>query len=294
MSQNSSAEISRILWIALFTNLIVAIAKAIYGLLTGTLSMIADSLHSLADCGGSIIGLISVRWAGKPSDADHHYGHAKYETLAALAIGGFVALTGWEVLQGALHRFSEEFSPKYNEIGLLIMIVTMATNLGLSWYERTRGKKLNSAILLADSYHTASDFLTSLAVVASLLCIRAGWFVADPLISLLIAFYLAWISYRIVKENVLVLSDAAFIDKMDIANIAKTVPGVISCHHVRTRGRRGNAFVDLHIQVEPTMDTVTSHSVVHEVEDRIRKQIEGITDVIIHTEPYPDSDETNP
>ena len=283
----TSAPIKRVLWVALLGNLVVALAKTIYGFITGTLSMIADGLHSFVDATGSIVALISVSIAYKPSDSDHHYGHHKFETIAALGIGAFIGLTSWEVLRGAIHRFSGDYHPSYYPTGIYIVIATMCVNLGLSFYEHRKGKKHNSQILIADSFHTASDFLTSLAVLISLIGIRQGVFIIDPIVSVVIAAYLAWIAFKVVKDNILDLSDAAFIDTDQIKRICKSAPGVISCHQVRTRGRQGMAFVDLHIQVSPDMDTTTSHSVVHDVEERIKREVPGIRDILIHTEPYP-------
>jgi cation diffusion facilitator family transporter len=173
------------------------------------------------------------------------------------------------------------------------MFATMAVNIGLSRYERKKSRTYRSNILAADAYHTASDFWISASVLVSLFAVRNGWLWVDPLVSLGIAIYFAYVAYRIVRENILVLSDAAFINPRDIEELVNAVPGVISCHRIRTRGRHGNAFVDLHVQIEPETTTAAAHSIVHNVEMRVRSKIDGVRDVIIHTEPYPD-DDTNP
>ncbi|HLG18516.1 MAG TPA: cation diffusion facilitator family transporter [Bdellovibrionota bacterium] len=286
-------EVKRILWIALFMNIVVSAAKATYGLMTGTLSMIADGAHSLTDAGSSIMGLVSVHFAVRPSDNDHHYGHHKYETLAALGIGGFIALTSWEILKNAIHRLTDLEHPEFHPSGLGIMLVTMAVNLGLSKYERKKGREYRSSILTADAYHTASDFWVSLSVVVTLIAVRFDWAWVDPVVSLGIAIYFAYIAYKVVSDNVLDLSDAAFVDPREIERLVLDVPGILSCHRVRTRGRHGNIFVDLHVQIEPETTTAAAHAIVHNAEMRIKSHIDGIRDVIIHTEPYPD-DDTNP
>src|SRR5260221_728721 len=106
MSIEHTQAVKRVLWMALGLNVFVAILKTIYGVQTGTLAMIADGIHSTADAGSSIMGLISVHFAARPSDEDHHYGHHKFETLAAMGIGGMIALTSWEILKTAIFRLT--------------------------------------------------------------------------------------------------------------------------------------------------------------------------------------------
>jgi len=283
-------NVSQVLWLALITNILVAAAKTVYGLLTGTLSMIADGIHSFTDAGSSVMGLISIQYALQPSDDDHHYGHYKFETLAALGIGGLIALTSWEVFKKAIGRLLYPTSSAFHFSGLWIMLASMAINLGLSWYERKKGRQYKSSILEADAYHTASDFWVSLSVLISLFATKWNVRWIDPAVSLLIAIYFAYVAFKLVKETVLVLSDAAYIEVKEIEKLVHSVTGVMGCHRIRTRGRAGQAFVDLHIQVDPSIDVATSHAIVHNIEKKIKESIEGVRDVLIHTEPYPDDD----
>src|SRR5262245_25504915 len=116
-----SREIKRVLWLALLMNVLVALAKAIYGLMTGTLSLIADAIHSTTDAASSVMGLISVHFASRPSDEDHHYGHHKFETLAAMGIGAFIALTSWEILKSSIHRLATPHEPIFRSTGIWII-----------------------------------------------------------------------------------------------------------------------------------------------------------------------------
>lgn len=280
--------IRRVLWIAFVGNLAVSVAKLWVGWRADLLAVLADGLHSFADAGGSLMALISMAWASRPEDHNHHYGHHKYETLAALGLGGFIGLSAWEILRGAWQRLSDPREASLHELAILVMVATMAFNLALTIYERRMSRRYGSQILAADAAHTSSDFLVSLVVLAGLFAMRSGQHWIDPLVSIFVAIYLAWVALGIVRENVLELSDAAFIEPDAIREVARHVPGVIGCHRIRTRGRQGAAFVDLHIQIAPETDTVTSHRIVHAVEDRIKESIEGVRDVLIHTEPFPD------
>lgn len=289
MLQNAR-EVVRTLVVALALNILVATAKTLYGFWTNTLSMIADGLHSYTDAASSVIGILSIRVASRPKDDDHHYGHQKFETLAALGIGLFIALTGYEVVKNAYGRLFHPAHPTYHSTGVWVIGIGMLINIGLSIFERRRGKKYDSTILVADALHTASDVWVSFSVLVSLVCLKFQLYWVDAVVSLVIGIYFGFVSYRLIRENVLVLSDAAFIDAGMVERLVLDVPRVISCHHIRTRGRPGSAFIDLHIQIDADTDTSTAHKIVHDIEDRLKAKISGVQDVIIHTEPYPDHD----
>ena len=279
------------LLLALFFNTLVAVAKLIYGLSTGTLTMIGDGIHSITDGFGSFMGIISVQYASKPSDRDHHYGHQKYEMLGALAIASFVGLAGWEMFKQALHKLYHPSASPFYPVGIWIVVATIVINFFISRYEKKKGEEYKSHILRADSIHTATDIIVSVSVLVSLIAIRFGYQWVDTALSLGISMYFAYAAYQIVKPNIMILTDAAFVDVHKIKNIALKESGVISCHRVRTRGTPSNAFVDLHIQVAPETTTIAAHRLAHTIEANIKKEILGIVEVMIHTEPFPDDDE---
>ncbi len=284
-------EVKQTLLIAFFLNILVAIAKLIYGLMTGTLTMVGDGIHSVMDGFGSLTGIFTVEYASRPSDHDHHYGHTKYEMLGAMAIAALVALAGWEMFKKGLDRFFHPTASTFYISGIIIAIVTIIINYSLSVYERKKGNQYNSHILKADSIHTATDVWVSFSVLVSLIAIKFEMQWIDTVLSIGIAVYFWFAAYKLVKENILVLTDAAFLDVQHIKNLALKEKGVISCHRVRTRGTPSNAYVDLHIQVAPETTTLASHRLAHNIEHRIMEELPGIVEVMIHTEPFPDDDD---
>lgn len=284
-------EVKRVLFLALSLNIFVSIFKMIYGFATGTLTMIGDGVHSITDAFGSLMGYVTVEYASKPSDTDHHYGHTKYETIAAMAIAAMIGLAGWEMLRRSVVRLFNPSESTYHASGLWIMIGTIIINIGLSYYERKKGKEYDSVILKADSIHTASDIWVSFSVLISLAALKYNIQWVDTVLSIGIAFYFGYAAMALLKPNILVLTDAAFLDVQKIKNLALKENGVISCHRVRTRGTPSNAYVDLHIQVAPETMTITAHRLAHAIESRIKEEIPGVTEVLIHTEPFPDDDE---
>jgi cation diffusion facilitator family transporter len=291
LSVENKQQVKKVLILAFALNLTVSIFKMIYGLWTGTLTMIGDGVHSLTDGIGSLMGIVSVDYASRPSDHDHHYGHRKYETLAAIAIAALVALAGWEMFRRSVSRLVNPSASQYHDAGLWIMIATILINFLLSRYEKKKSEQYNSQILRADSAHTASDIWVSFSVIVSLVALKFNIQWIDTVFSICISFYFAYVAITLIRPNLLILTDAAFLDVQTIKNLALKEEGVISCHRVRTRGIPTHAYVDLHIQVAPEMTTIVSHRLAHNIERRIKDEIPGIIEVLVHTEPFPDDDE---
>jgi cation diffusion facilitator family transporter len=284
--------IKRVFLVTFALNLLVGVLQLGYGFWTDTLTMIADGFHSMMDMGSSLIGFVGVWIASKPSDEDHHYGHHKFESISTLGISFFILLTAWEIGKHALERITHPEEIRFHIAGIGIIVLSLIINFFVHRYEHKKAKEFHSQALEADAMHTASDVWVSVTVLISLLCIRLGWGWVDAALSLVIALYFVWAAFKILRKNFMVLSDAAFLDVEEIKALVLEQKEIIDCHHVRTRGDVGEAFIDLHIQVPPDMPTIVAHRVAHQIEDRIKNKMDGIREVLIHTEPFPDDDDT--
>jgi len=284
-------HVKRVFLVAFVLNLVIATLETTYGAVTHTLSMVANGIHSYVDAGSSMLGFFAMRVAAKPSDQNHHYGHQKYETMSALGISLFIILTGWEIANRAFERLYRPIDIDFHIGGVLIVLVSISVNLWVAFYEKKKGEELHSHALEADSVHTMADVWVSVGVLLSLVFIYLKMPFFDTILSITIAFYFLYTAIKIIRKNVLVLTDAAFIDVSKVKKIVLKETEVIDCHHVRTRGTVGSAFVDMHIQIPPEMTTLASHRLVHRIEANIKSDIEGIHEVMIHTEPFPDDDE---
>ena len=165
------------------------------------------------------------------------------------------------------------------------MIGTLAVNLFVTTWERRAGKRLGSEVLVADASHTLSDVLVSTGVIVSLVLVRAGFETADGVVALLVAAAILHTSWGILRGVLHTLGDAARLPADAVAAAACTVPGVIGCHAVRTRGPESRVSVDLHILVAPETTVERGHAVTHEVEAALRRDFGQITDVVVHLEP---------
>jgi len=271
----------------LVLNLAVAAAKLLLGYATGAVSIVSDGFHSLTDSTSNIIGLVGLRAARKPPDADHPYGHRKFETLAAAAIFIFLVLAVLEIGRTALRRFASPSPLDVTWVSFAVMIATLIVNIAVVRYEGGQGRMLGSELLLADSVHTRSDVFATIGVLISLTGVALGYPLLDPIGGLAIAILIARTSYEIAKDTSGILSDRAAIDEDHIRRTVMSVPEVLGCHHIRTRGSADHVFLDLHVWFPPAMPLHAAHSLSHDVKDRLMAQFPQIADAIIHIEPPP-------
>jgi cation diffusion facilitator family transporter len=280
-------EVSRVLARVLVLNLAVAAAKLVLGYATGAVSIVSDGFHSLTDSASNIIGIVGLRAAGKPPDADHPYGHRKFETLAAGAILIFLVVAVMEIGRTAIARLGDPVPPEVTWVSFAVMTGTLLINLGVVRYEAGRGRALRSELLLADAVHTRSDVFATLGVLASLAGVALGVPILDPLAGVAIAILIARTSLEIARDTSSILSDRMVIDEDDIRRVVMSVPEVIGCHHIRTRGPLDHVFLDLHVWFPEAMPLVQAHSLSHAVKDRLMTRFPQIRDAIIHIEPPP-------
>lgn len=279
-------QIRRVLVAILLLNVAVALAKAGWGYAIGSVSMIADGFHSLFDGASNVVGLVGLGLAARPADRDHPYGHAKYETYASAAIGAMLAIAAYSVGSAAVRRLIEGSAPpRVDSMAFVVMLITLAVNIGVTLYERAAGKRLGSEILIADASHTASDAFVSIGVILGLIAVRLGYPAADPLIALAVAAVIAHTAFSVFRQATVSLSDAARIEPSRIAEVCYTVPGVLGCHHIRTRGTTAEVYVDLHVQVEPSVTVTVGHEIAESVERELCSAFREVVDVVAHLEP---------
>lgn len=282
-----SRAVSSVLYRVLFLNLIVAAAKIALGLSTGAVSVLSDGYHSLTDTASNVVGIIGVRVAGAPPDDDHPYGHRKFETMASLGIMVFLLLVMREVLSAAWERLHTGGEPAIGTLTFIVMGGTFLVNLGVVFYERRAGRRLQSEVLLADSSHTLSDLMTSATVIAALIGVKFGYLWLDPVAALVVAVFIAHACWEIFNSTTGILADRFVIPEEQILEVVRSVPEVIGSHHVRTRGSADFVFLDLHIWMDANMSLDKAHSLSHVVKDRLMARFPQIKDAIIHIEPPP-------
>jgi len=285
-SDERARSIQRALWIVLVFNLLVTLIKLIVGLTSGALAVVADGFHSIVDSSSNLVGLAGVWISARPADDNHPYGHHKYETVAAFAIGGMLLVAGFEIGKGVIERlFGVYPAPDITPLTLGLMALTFVFNLAVTAYETHLGKKLQSDLLLADAAHTRTDLFVTLSVIGSLIGARYGWLWLDPVVAGLVVVLLFRAAYEILRSTSNVLTDVAVLDPKEIRKIALGVPGAHAVGEVRSRGRTDAAYVDLNVQVSPAMGIEQAHGVASEIERRISQALPGVLGTVVHLEP---------
>lgn len=284
-SEDRFQKIQRVLIYILLLNWGVSAAKLIYSGVIRSVSMKADGFHSFSDGASNIIGLIGIWVASRPIDQNHPYGHKKYETLTSVAISALLFFVCFNVIREGIARFIDPVIPEVNLNAFLVMIVTMAVNIFVMVYENKKGKELKSDVLISDALHTRSDILTSASVIITLMAIKLGIPVVDPIASLLIAIFIGYAAVQILRESARVLSDGAAIPIREIERVVLAIKGVKECHRIRSRGRADDIHIDLHILVDWKMDVHRAHHLSYAIENKIKRDFRGVTDVVVHMEP---------
>jgi cation diffusion facilitator family transporter len=288
LSRTRYADVSRVLVRVLLLNLAVAVAKIAFGYATGAISILSDGFHSLTDAASNVAGLVGVRAARQPPDADHPYGHRKYETVAAAAVTVFLLLLVIEVVRNAVNRLTGRFEPhEITTASFVIMLVTVAVNMVVVAYESREAERLGSEVLLADAVQTRSDVWSSLTVIGALIGARFGLPILDPLAALVIAGFIGYAGFQVARATTGILSDRIVIADADLEREVMNVPGVIGCEKIRTRGSADHVFLDLHVWMPPDMSLHDAHDLSHVVKDRLMARYPQIADAVIHIEPPP-------
>ena len=283
-------RITAVLWDILALNLVVAIAKLIYGARSGAIAITADGIHSLLDASSNVVALIGIHAARRPPDADHPYGHRKYETFAALGIVAMLLLGCHEIVTSAIDRMRHPRIPQITTLGFVIMGATLAINFLVVAVERLEGKRLKSELLLSDATHTASALGARMLVLLSFAAarFRVGW--ADVVAAALIVIIILRSGYIILRGTLSTLSDERRIAPGEVETEALQEPGVLEAHNVRSRGPLDDIHLDMHVLVDPALPVAEAHRVGHRVESRVRAKWPGVTDVVVHVEPALDSE----
>lgn len=277
------------LLVTLALNVIVALSKIILGLWSGALSITADGFHSLVDGSSNVIALVANRIAAQPPDAEHPYGHRRFETIAALGIGAFLLLTAWEIVSGALERLGAGGEPPvFTPLSFAVMLGTLLVNIGVNRYEAREGARLNSELLTADAAHTATDILVTLSVLVSMALIAAlGWVWLDTLAALVIVGLIVRAAWGVLRGAGGVLVDTAPYSDAQLARWVEELPSVERVVRARSRGPLDAAHIDIDVQVPPETTADHAATIAEAVRGKLAQHIQGVSEVEVHFVPDP-------
>jgi cation diffusion facilitator family transporter len=283
----SSAAVRRVLLGLLGANLAVVVAKAYIGVVSGSLAVWGDALHSSVDSLYNVLGLIVVRVAAREPDEDHPYGHGKFETLGALAIVVFLSITCFELVRNAVQKLlGGGHTIVVTDLGLVVLLATLGVNVLVAWYENRRGHELSSELLIADAAHTRTDVFITIGVLMGVLFARRGATWVDPVVAIVVAALIVRVAYQIFARTVPVLVDERAIPERAIRHAAQEIDGVKRAYGIRSRGGRGAGvrYAEVTIAVDREANVEVAHAIADRVEERLKRDLE-LSAVTVHVEP---------
>ncbi|MBE6023884.1 MAG: cation transporter [Cellulosilyticum sp.] len=287
MENSKFKTVRRVLWLILFANFGVAVAKVIFGIIIKSASMTADGFHSITDGSSNIVGLIGISMASKPIDQDHNYGHKKFETITGLFIVAMLVFLGIKIIAGGMSRLIHPLTPQISISSLVVMVIKLAINLFITTYERKKGEECNSTILISDAMHTKSDIYVTIGVLITLVAMKLGapvW--VDSLASMIVAGFILKAAYEIFDMACGILVDRAVVDNKEIEKIAVKHELVKGVHKIRNRGTMDDLHIDMHILASCQLTLEQTHKLSHDIEKMLQEELNPNAQVITHIEPY--------
>jgi cation diffusion facilitator family transporter len=283
------ARKTRAAGLSIVSNSVLILLKVAAGLVTGSIALITEAIHSAVDLVASVIAYWSVRKAEQPADEDHLYGHAKVENLAAAIEGLLIVLGAAVIIFESLNRLADP--PVLDSLGVGIAVIALSTvvNLVVSRFLYRQAKTHDSPALEGDAAHLRTDACTSLGVLAGLIVVQAtGLNVLDPIVALVVAAAIIFSGVRIVMRSSRVLVDEA-LPADELAAIRDAVetsgaPEIHGFHKLRARRAGSHRYIDLHVQFKDGTSLERAHAVSHDLTAAIQERIHG-ADVLIHLEP---------
>jgi ferrous-iron efflux pump FieF len=267
---------------------VLVVLKAAGAAVTGSLALGSAALDSLIDVFVSAANYVVLRRASRPPDADHAYGHGKFENLAALAQGLFLAAAAASLVWAGVHRLGSGVVPRESWVGIAVLAVSLLASALVSGLLARTAARTGSPALQADSLHYRTDLWTNGAALLALLVVRwTGWAPADPLVALGVAAVVFRSAANLVVESAGDLSDRGLPDD-ELARIQAVVggfaPRVRGLHDLRTRRSGGQRFIELHLEIPRATSFVDAHDLTVEVLRAIERELPR-SKVFVHSDP---------
>jgi cation diffusion facilitator family transporter len=290
MTDPNSARKTRAAALSILSNSLLIALKLVAGVLTGSIAIITEAIHSSIDLIASIVAFVSVRKAGEPADADHPYGHDKIENLAAVIEGLLILVGAGIIVFESVRRLFDPPQVESLGVGIAVIGFSVVANLFVSAYLYRQARATESPALEADAAHLRTDALTSAGVLVGLVLVQlTGFEWVDPLTALAVAVAIVVAGLRILMRSSRVLVDEV-LPEHELAAVREALeeehraPEIAGYHKLRARRAGSRRYIDLHVQFHEGTTLDRAHEVSHELQGEIRGRLDR-ADVLIHLEP---------
>lgn len=287
-------EIAKVTLKGSIVNLLLVCVKVAAGIAGHSAAMVSDAVHSLSDLLTDFVVLAFVRVSGRPKDASHDYGHGKFETMASLLIGIFLAAAAIGIVVSGAVKLSSwlqgEDIPAPGRMALWAALLSIAAKELLFRYTDAKGRKLDSPALRANAWHHRSDALSSIGAaigIAGALLLGDRWTVLDPLASIVIGAMLVKVAWDMLGPSFGELTDSSLPaeTEQEIIGMIRDIPGIFEPHNLRTRRIGRLIAAEVHIRLDGNQSLSEAHEKASEVERRFKERFGRESHIIVHMEP---------
>ena len=273
-------------------NILLCIGKLLAGTLFGSIAIMADALNNLSDASSNVVSLIGFRLAAKAPDAEHPYGHARYEYLAGLVVSVTILAIGLSLLKESALKVLHPTPVAFSWLSIGVLAASILVKLWLSGFNRAVGKKINSETLMATAADSRNDVLTTGAVLLStILCSLTGYGIMDGIMGVGVAAFILWSGWGLVMDTLSPLLGESPSPEL-VEHIERTVmsyPGVLGVHDLMVHDYGpGHQFASLHVEFPAETDPLTAHDVIDNIENDFLKK--DRLQVTIHYDPIVTAD----
>ena len=278
-------------FVSIALNTVLMTLQIVIGMIAHSQALVADGVHSLADLVSDFVVLIANRHSGAQPDADHNYGHSRYETVASLFLGALLIAVGVGMLWRAGTRLADlQDIPAVHLSALVVAVLVLVSKETLFRYMLREAQRVRSAMLIANAWHARSDAASSLVVAIGIIGSLAGVRLLDPIAAAIVGFMVARMGWMFGWDALQDLSDRALDDAAadDVRKLLMSTPGVRDVHELRTRKMGDFALVDAHILVDPLISVSEGHYIAETARARILTDTR-VLDALIHVDPENDA-----
>ncbi|MFP4379542.1 MAG: cation diffusion facilitator family transporter [Candidatus Sumerlaeia bacterium] len=289
MDNKKPNPLVRITWYGALANVLLSATKIFAGYFSGSIAVVADGFHSLSDLISDVIVILGIMAAERPADADHPYGHGKFETLAAMGVSLMLVGVGLGLIWKSGESLSLPHTREIGKIAFVVTIVSLLTKEALFWITRRIALRANSSAGLANAWHHRTDSLSSVAVLAGLAMNAWGWKYGDHIAGIIVGAMVVFAGGRILHDAIRQLTDASVDSKFYdvLSNILKKEKEVDSWHAYKGRRVGREIYLECHVLVDPKMTVQKSHDLTEHIEDHLNEQLKDYpVNLLVHIEPY--------
>ena len=292
--QERAAAASRSTWVSVWVNVVLSTLQIVVGVLSKSQGLIADGIHSLSDLVADFVVLLANRHSQKDADANHPYGHQRFETAASLVLGLLLLAVGVGMVWSAVLKLENPASvAQVHAVALWVAGAALVGKELLFRYMLAVAKRVKSSMLVANAWHARSDAASSLVVGIGIAGNLAGYPILDPIAALIVGFMVAKMGWTFGWDALHDLMDRA-VDAQEVQAICQTLrdtPGVSDVHDVRTRKMGDMIVVDAHLEVLATLNVEQGHDIAVEARQRVLQR-HRVLNLMTHVDPWrrPDLD----